>query len=243
MKTKRFLATLLATATLFSLAACGEKKDDDTLATGGDQQLEQPIESPDVETGDVETEPTPEAVKPSENPVESKPTAKPQEKPSATPSVAPSETPTATPTPESTSTPTPTPEQKPATVGRTLLNAFNSKASSDVSTLADALITNPIIPFAGAVMPVEPGLLSGFGNAEITGFKEGAMFGPMIGSVAFIGYVFELEEGTNKSDFISTLKSNADLRWNICVEADEMVVGSSGNKVFFVMCPKEFSEE
>lgn len=242
MKTKRFLAILLATASLFSLAACGEKKDEDTLA-GGDQQIEEPIESPDVETGDAIGDPTTEPVKPSEKPIENKPTATPEQNPSSAPSTAPTQTPTTTPTPEAT--PTTTPEQKPDTVGKILLATFNSKASSNASAsaLAEAILTNPIIQFAGATMPVEPGLLSGFGNAEITGFKEGAMFAPMIGSIPFVGYVFVLEDGTNKSDFISTLKSNADLRWNICVEADEMVVGSSGNKVFFVMCPKEFSEE
>ena len=94
---------------------------------------------------------------------------------------------------------------------------------------------------AGA-MEVEPGLLSGFDNYEVTGFKSGATFGPMIGSIAFIGYVFELEDGVSASDFIANLRSNANLRWNICVEAEEMVTGSSGNKVFFVMCPKEFDE-
>jgi len=94
---------------------------------------------------------------------------------------------------------------------------------------------------AGA-MEVEPGLLSGFDNAEITGFKSGAVFQPMIGSIAFIGYVFELEDGVSASDFIATLKKNANLRWNICVEAEEMVAGSSQNKVFFVMSPKHFEE-
>ena len=79
-------------------------------------------------------------------------------------------------------------------------------------------------------------------NAEITGFKNGATFGPMIGSIPFIGYVFELEDGVSASDFIANLKKNANLRWNICVEAEEMVAGSSGNKVFFVMCPKAFEE-
>ena len=92
-------------------------------------------------------------------------------------------------------------------------------------------------------MEVEPGLLQGFDNAEIKGFKEGAVFMPMIGTIPFIGYVFTLEDGTDASSFISKLKSNANLRWNICTTADEMVAGSVGNKVFFVMCPTEFAEE
>ncbi len=128
------------------------------------------------------------------------------------------------------------------TLGQTLLADFQTRAAADETlgcqVLADELMKNPAILFGPATMPVEPGLLSGFGNAEITGFKEGVMFAPMIGSIAFVGYVFELEEGTDGAAFVQTLKDNADPRWNICVEAEETVVEQVGNKVFFVMCPK-----
>ncbi len=127
------------------------------------------------------------------------------------------------------------------TLGQTLLADFQARAVDDTlgsQVLADELMKNPAILFGPVTMPVEPGLLTGFGNAEITGFKEGVMFAPMIGSIAFVGYVFELEEGTDGAAFVQTLKDNADPRWNICVEAEETVVEQSGNKVFFVMCPK-----
>ena len=134
-------------------------------------------------------------------------------------------------------------EQKKETVANTLMSEFKSIAKSqNAESIANQLIANKIIPFMPAVMPVEEGGLNGFGDAEITGFKEGAMFGPMIGSIPFIGYVFELKDETDVNQFISTLKSNADLRWNICTEADEMVVCSVDKKVFFVMCPKYFEE-
>ena len=109
--------------------------------------------------------------------------------------------------------------------------------------IAEAVLTNEKIAFAGATMEVEPGLLNGFGNAEITGFSEGAMFGPMIGTIPFIGYIFTLEDGTDVEAFKDNLKTNGDLRWNICTEADEMVVESAGNKVFFVMCPSSQQED
>ncbi len=132
------------------------------------------------------------------------------------------------------------------TVAQTLLQDFKDRVAADpaanTQTLADGLLTNSVIQFSGATMPVEPGLLSGFGNAEITGFKEGTMFAPMIGSIAFVGYVFELEEGTDAAAFISTLETNADPRWNICVEAEETVVEQAENKVFFVMSPKSMTE-
>ena len=62
-------------------------------------------------------------------------------------------------------------------------------------------MSNSIIQFMGGTMPVEPGLLTGFGNTEITGFKEGVMFAPMIGTIPFVGYVFVLEDGVAASDF------------------------------------------
>ena len=131
-------------------------------------------------------------------------------------------------------------------VAYTLLADFQTQiqANGNVSAqeIADTLLTNSVIQFMGGSVPVEQGLLSGFGNAEITGFEEGVMFAPMIGSIPFVGYVFDLADGTDAAAFVETLESNADLRWNICVEADEMVSGVSGDKVFFVMSPLSFEE-
>lgn len=127
------------------------------------------------------------------------------------------------------------------TLGEILLADFTERAADEAATaqeIADGLMTNPAILFGPVTMPVEQGLLTGFGNAEITGFKEGVTFAPMIGSIAFVGYVFDLEEGTDSAAFIQTLKDNADPRWNICVEAEETICEQVGNKVFFVMCPK-----
>ncbi|MBQ6834806.1 MAG: hypothetical protein IJO55_10370 [Lachnospiraceae bacterium] len=131
-------------------------------------------------------------------------------------------------------------------VAQTLLADFNAQlaANSALSAqeLADTLLTNSVIQFMGGSVPVEPGLLSGFGNAEITGFEEGVMFAPMIGSIPFVGYVFDLADGTDAAAFVKTLEDNADRRWNICVEADETVVELNGDKVFFVMSPLSFEE-
>ena len=91
-------------------------------------------------------------------------------------------------------------------------------------------------------MPVEPGFLTGFDNAEITGFEEGVMFAPMMGTIPFVGYVFELEEGADIDAFKQTLETSANLRWNICTEAEELIVDNVENKVFFLMSPKSFEE-
>ena len=134
-------------------------------------------------------------------------------------------------------------EASSATLGQTLLAVFKKNAGSmGTQELAEKLITNEAILFMGGAMPVEPGLLSGFDNAEITGFKEGSMFAPMMGSIAFVGYVFELEDGADVEAFKQTLKSNANPRWQICVMAEETIVESSGNKVFFLMCPTSLEQ-
>ena len=133
--------------------------------------------------------------------------------------------------------------EKAETVGETLLADFKADTSGSAQEIADRLIKNDIIEFMGGAMPVEEGLLTGFDNTEIKGFKEGVMFAPMMSSIAFVGYVFELADGTDVDEFKSTLKDSANLRWNICVEAEELIVENDGNKVFFLMCPKSFEQE
>lgn len=175
-----------------------------------------PVENKPVENKPAENKPAEE--KPVENkPVEELPSEKPQEEPKQE-------------------------ENTNLSVGKTLLKDFEAKAQSVTSMqeLAQSLIENPIIQFMGGAMEVEEGYLSGFDNVEIKGFKSGAMFAPMIGSIPFVGYVFELENEADVPNFIKTLEDNANLRWNICVTADEMVSGSKGNKVFFVMAPMSF---
>ncbi|MBQ8001927.1 MAG: hypothetical protein IJ297_00595 [Clostridia bacterium] len=129
------------------------------------------------------------------------------------------------------------------TVGNTLLKDFEERAENESAIeIAQALVENEVINFMGGAMEVEEGYLTGFGDVEITGFEEGAMFSPMIGTIPFVGYVFTLAEDADKEAFVDTLKANADLRWNICTEAEEMVTGIKENKVFFVMSPMEFEQ-
>jgi len=107
----------------------------------------------------------------------------------------------------------------------------------DVEKVADALTTNPELDgLAMAVMPVEEGYLNGF-ESEVTGFKSGAMFAPMIGTIPFVGYVFESDDAEGLK---AQLEEKAMLNWNICTVADEMVVYSDGSYVFFVMAPESF---
>ncbi|MBE6793784.1 MAG: hypothetical protein E7532_02435 [Ruminococcaceae bacterium] len=125
------------------------------------------------------------------------------------------------------------------TVGTKLLADFKTMADKTPQEIADTLLTNPEIQFMPMVMPVEEGFLNGF-NEEIKGFKEGVMFGPAIGTIPFVGYIFTVEGDVDA--FTKTLEDNANLRWNICTEAEEMICEAVGNTVFFVMCPTTFEE-
>ena len=132
--------------------------------------------------------------------------------------------------------------KEPETVGEFIYQDFVENSEGSAQEVADRLIQNEILPFEAVTMPVEPGFLTGFDNAEITGFSEGVMFAPMMGTIPFVGYVFVLEDGADVTGFVENLGDNANLRWNICTEAEEMVVEAEGNTVLFLMCPKNFEE-
>ena len=130
------------------------------------------------------------------------------------------------------------------TVGETLLATFKANSTGTAEEIANAVITDPVIQFMGMAMAINPTdfeFLSGLGEAKIE-YEEGAMFGPMIGTIPFIGYIFKLAEGTDVEAFKTTLEENANLRWNICTAADELVIENEGNTVFFLMCPATFEQ-
>ena len=86
------------------------------------------------------------------------------------------------------------------------------------------------------VAPVEEGYLAGF-EVEIKGFQKGEMFGPMIGTIPFVGYIFETD---TPDELVATSEKEHKLNWNICTSADKMFVKKKGNHVFFVMTPDSF---
>ena len=160
-------------------------------------------------------------------------------------------TPDTQPTPEKPEeTPTEVPDQggettetPDVTIANILLEDFKAKVGTMTSEeLANALVTNEAIQFMGGAVPVEPGYLAGF-DADITGFKSATMFAPMIGTIPFVGYIFDMEDGADVAAFEQTLKDNANLRWNICTAADEMIVQSVDNTVFFIMAPYSMESE
>lgn len=139
-----------------------------------------------------------------------------------------------------------TTEDSGKTLGEALLDDFKDQVSENPEAtaleLAEGILANDQIEFSGDAVMVEEGLLTGFGNTEITDFEEGAMFGPIISTIPFVGYVFDMEDAESAEALVEVLTENADPRWNICTEAEETVVGTAEDKVFFVMCPKSMEE-
>ena len=123
---------------------------------------------------------------------------------------------------------------------QTLLNVFYDELAGNPSAtaeeLANKVIAHESIQFMPMVMPMEEGYLTGFNN-EISGFEEAYTFAPGIGTIPFVGYIFKLADGADVEAFKTTLEAEANLRWNICTAAEEMVCENVGNTVFFLMCP------
>lgn len=138
-----------------------------------------------------------------------------------------------------------TTEAAAATVAATFAEAFKAEAAKEGATanaIATALSTNETVAFMPMVQDMEAGYLAGF-DADIAGFTACTAFMPMIGTIPFVSYVFELAADADKDAFVTTLKDNANLRWNICTAAEEMLVETEGNFVFFIMAPLSFEQE
>ena len=109
--------------------------------------------------------------------------------------------------------------------------------SKDIKEVADKISeSNIIVPTTIVTEITEDDYLAGF-NEEIKEFKKAVSIAPMIGTIPFVAYIFEVD---NPEEFASTLKEQANLRWNICTEADEMQTSIIDNYVFFVMSPSNF---
>ena len=138
-----------------------------------------------------------------------------------------------------------TPDVSADTLGGKLWAAFEAAQAANPSAtaeeMANILATNENIQFMCGAMPIEPGYLSGF-DIEINGFSSGALYMPFIGSIPFVGYIFDLAEGADVAAFIAELEANCNPRWNICVCAEQTVIGSKGNRVFFLMCPETLGD-
>lgn len=224
---RKLVATLLATATLSTMVACGTTAPEVDITTS-EPAIEQEVEvevtdEEEVVIEDVETEQTQEEVTVEPEPEIDEPAAE-----GEGPEVDAEEVVT------------------DSVVANALRDYFLTSIEGydgDVNKLTDiaaGITQNCGLPFELISMEIEPGLLTGFGNAEITGFTQGVQFMPMIGTTPFVGYIFELEDGMPADAFMAELEANYDLRWNICTSADVATYFAVNNVVFFTMHPAEF---
>ena len=208
---KKLLALILSVAMLLSFAACSEKTDD-TKITSKDKSTETVTEEPTAAIDEDINVP-----------------AQPGEGPMDMPAVD---------APEGGMPAVDAPADG-TSAAQTLLNVFYNEIGANPAAtteeLANAIMTHESIQFMPMVMPVEEGYLAGFNN-EIHGFAEASTFAPGIGTIPFVGYVFKLADGADVEGFKATLEAEANLRWNICTAAEEMVCENVGNTVFFLMC-------
>lgn len=119
------------------------------------------------------------------------------------------------------------------TLGKKYVAVFDKSKETTADAVVSELLSQVETEISLDKVDVVEGYLAGFDN-EISGFSKGVMFTPMIGSIPFVGYVFETDD-TDK--LLSTLKENANPAWNICVEADETVYSVRDGLVLFLMCP------
>lgn len=111
------------------------------------------------------------------------------------------------------------------------------KKSKDLEKIMKNVSESKFIEIDVETFDVKKGdYLSGF-KSEIKGFDKAVGIRPMIGSIPFIAYAFEVKDS---DEFTKKLQDNFDLRWNICTQADYMDIVTSGKYVFFVMTPDKF---
>ena len=128
-----------------------------------------------------------------------------------------------------------TAEDAPDTLGKKYVAVFDKSKETTADAVVSELLNQVETEISLDKVDVTEGYLAGFDN-EISGFSKAVMFTPMIGSIPFVGYVFETDD-TDK--LLSTLKENANPAWNICVEADETVYSVKDGLVLFLMCPND----
>ena len=110
---------------------------------------------------------------------------------------------------------------------------------SAMETLLNSIVEIQPVEFMGMAMPVDltdvdalP-YFTGLTSAESV--KEAAVFEPMIGSIAFSMVAVQVAEGADVEAVAEAMKTGIDTRKWICVEANDLLVVTSGDIVLLVM--------
>ncbi len=131
------------------------------------------------------------------------------------------------------------PEEEDTSVAGILTKQFKEEMekNKDAFEVAQKISKNENIATSVVVVELKDGdYVDGF-NKEIKGYKKAYAIKPMIGSIPFIAYIFEVDDAKG---FEKELNDNANLRWNVCTQADNKSSAVVDNYVFFVMAPETF---
>ena len=108
-----------------------------------------------------------------------------------------------------------------------------------METLLNSIVEIQPVEFMGMSMPVDltdADAVKYFTGLDIAeGVKEAAVFEPMIGSIAFSMVAVQVAEGTDAAAVAEAMKSGIDTRKWICVEANDLLVATSGDVALLVM--------
>ena len=118
------------------------------------------------------------------------------------------------------------------------------KVEGTMEELLNKVVEINPVEFMGGTMPIdltdtsEDGLWNikyntGLDSAE--GLTDAAVFGPMMGSMAFSMVMVRTAEGTDVKTVAEGMKNGIDPRKWICVEADDVQVVSFGDVVMLIM--------
>jgi hypothetical protein len=95
------------------------------------------------------------------------------------------------------------------------------------------------VEFMGMAMTLDltdlEGLEYNTGLKTADSITEAAMFGPMMGSIAYSMVMVRTAEGADVKAVAEEMKSNIDPRKWVCVEADDLQVVSYGDVVMLIM--------
>lgn len=91
------------------------------------------------------------------------------------------------------------------------------------------------------LMPMEAdltdpdGMLYNFGLSDMTDVEQAILAEPMMSAIAFSSGMVRVKEGGDVEAVKKAIFDNLDMRKWICVNADVLLVSSSGNDIYFVM--------
>ena len=214
---KKIICALLALTLLFGLAGCGGNKNDskdDPKDEVTESQKPQGSEAPDKDDSSEKPE---SSANPSEKPSAS-------EKPATSPK--PSDKPVESAKPSEKPTTSPKPSEKPVESAKPELTI------SDV--LSSIYYGTGDLPTLGTVSITADTFKNYLFIDSIQG-AEAMASEALIGSIAHSVVVLKVPDGTDAATTAASVKAAANPRKWICVEAEKVIVRSSGNWVLLVM--------